>query len=55
MAILSTGFGKSMIFALFTMAKEGNVLIENLYDCNFASKKYYSELSLRRSLWDSHY
>ena len=39
MAILSTGFGKSMIFIVVAMAKEDNVLIENLYDHNFASKK----------------
>ena len=41
MAILSTGFGKSMIFIVIAMAKEDNVLIENLYDHNFASKKVY--------------
>ena len=39
MAILSTGFGKSMIFIVVAMAKEDNVLIENLYDHNFASQK----------------
>ena len=37
MAILSTGFGKSKIFTVFAMAKEENVLIENLYDRNFVS------------------
>ena len=31
MAILSTGFGKSMIFTVFAVAKEEMVLIENLY------------------------
>ena len=31
------------------MAKEENVLIEYLYDHNFASKKYYRQLSLRRT------
>ena len=59
MKILSTRFGKSMIFTVFAMAKvpceqrpfEGpllagygqrrNILIENLYDHNFPSKKYY--------------
>ena len=41
MVILSTGFGKSMIFIVVAMAKEDNVLIENLYDHNFASKKVY--------------
>ena len=41
MAILSTGFGKSMIFIVVAMAKEDNVLVENLYDHNFASKKVY--------------
>ena len=42
MAILSTGFGKGMIFIVLAMAKEDNVLIENLYDHNFASKKVYN-------------
>ena len=41
MAILSTGFGKSMIFIVVAMAKEDNVLIENLYDQNLATKKVY--------------
>ena len=41
MAILSTGFGKSMIFTFFAMAKKRNVLTKKLYDRNFASKKYY--------------
>ena len=41
MAILSTGFGKSMLFIVVAMTKEDNVLIENLYDHNFASKKVY--------------
>ena len=43
MEILSTGFGRSMIFTVFAMAKEEiiNILIENLYDHNFPSKKYY--------------
>ena len=41
MAILSTGFGKSMLFIVVAMTKEDNVLIQNLYDHNFASKKVY--------------
>ena len=47
MAILSTGFGKSKIFTVFAMAKEENVLIENLYDRNFVSKKYYRQPDFR--------
>ena len=43
MAILSTGFDKSMIFIVTAMAKEDNVLILNPYDHNFASKKYYRQ------------
>ena len=45
MAILSTGFGKSMIFIVFAYGQRKNVLIENLYvyDHNFASKKYFRE------------
>ena len=41
MAILSTGFGKSILFIVIAMTKEDNVLIDNLYDHNFASKKVY--------------
>ena len=41
MAILSTGFGKGMTFIVLAMAKE-DVLIENLYDHYFASKKVYN-------------
>ena len=39
MEILSTGFGKSMI--LLGYGQRRNMLIENLYDHNFPSKKYY--------------
>ena len=47
MAILSTGFGKGMIFIVFAMAKEDNIFIKNLYDHNFASKKYYRRPNFR--------
>ena len=39
MEILSTGFVKSMI--LLCYGQRRNILIENLYDHNFPSKKYY--------------
>ena len=41
MEILSTRFGKSIIFTVFAMARYGQrrkILIENLYDHNFPSK-----------------
>ena len=41
MEILTTGFGKSMILLCYGQRK--NILIKNLYDHNFPSKKYYRQ------------
>ena len=44
MEILSTGFGKSMHDLYCLCYGQGrNILIENLYDHNFPSKKYYRQ------------
>ena len=48
MEILSTRFGKSMIFTVLAMAKEEISSSKNLYDHNSSSKKYYR----RPDIWN---
>ena len=54
MAILPTGFGKSMIYTVFALAKIRNLSIENVCDRHCPVEKYYRQPDFRNVVAELH-